>query len=65
MKLEIGQFYVKKITFGKKTFFLNGVLTLNKKELLDFVKMDKRITEADKNVNNRKKTMHLERLDIN
>jgi hypothetical protein len=47
MKLEIGQFYVKKITFGEKTFFNNGELTLNKEDLLDFVKKDERITEAD------------------
>ncbi|WP_304341478.1 glycine/sarcosine/betaine reductase component B subunit [Metaclostridioides mangenotii] len=47
MKLEIGQFYVKKITFGEKTFFNDGELTLNKEDLLDFVKKDERITEAD------------------
>ncbi|MDR1018092.1 MAG: glycine/sarcosine/betaine reductase component B subunit [Lachnospiraceae bacterium] len=47
MKLEIGNFYVKDITFGKELKFDNGVLTINKEEALAFIKEDERITEAD------------------
>lgn len=34
MKLEIGNFYVKDVVFGDKTFFENGILTINKKKRL-------------------------------
>jgi betaine reductase complex component B subunit alpha len=47
MKLELGNFYVKDIIFGEKTEYSNGILTINKKEALDFVMEDERITEAD------------------
>lgn len=47
MKLEIGNFYVKDIIFGEKTLYKNGILTINKKEALDFVLEDEHITEAD------------------
>ncbi len=47
MKLEIGNFYVKDIVFADKTNYENGVLSLNKEELLNFVKEDERITDAD------------------
>lgn len=47
MKLEIGNFHVKDIVFGEKTEFVQGILTINKKEALDFVLEDKHITEAD------------------
>lgn len=47
MKLEIGEFFVKKITFGNENSFNSGELTLNKVELLEYVMKDKRITEAD------------------
>ncbi len=47
MKLEIGNFYVKDIMFGEKTSYSNGILTINKKEALDFVLEDEHITEAD------------------
>lgn len=47
MKLEIGNFYVKDIVFGKQLSFDNGVLTINKEEALAFVREDERITEAD------------------
>ncbi|QSX04735.1 glycine/sarcosine/betaine reductase component B subunit [Sedimentibacter sp. zth1] len=47
MKLEIGNFHVKDIMFGQKTFFQNGVLTINKQEALDFVREDEHITDAD------------------
>lgn len=47
MKLEIGNFHVKDAVFGDVTKFENGVLTINKKEALDFIMEDEHITEAD------------------
>ncbi len=47
MKLEIGNFHVKDITFGDKTFYKDGILTINKEEALAFVKEDEHITDAD------------------
>ena len=37
MKLEIGNFHVKDVVFGDKTFFENGILTINKKEACEFI----------------------------
>lgn len=47
MKLEMGNFYVKDIVFGHKTFYADGILTINKKEALDVVKEDEHILDAD------------------
>lgn len=47
MKLEIGKFYVESIVFGEKTFYSDGILTINKEEALDLVKEDEHILEAD------------------
>lgn len=47
MRLEIGNFYVKDIVFGEQLSFENGVLTINRKEALDFICEDERITEAE------------------
>ena len=47
MKLEIGNFFVKDIVFGDRTFYERGVLTVNKKEALDVVFEDSHITEAE------------------
>ena len=47
MRLEIGNFYVKDIVFWEKLSFDNGILTINKKEALDFIREDERITEAE------------------
>ncbi|CAH2215165.1 glycine/sarcosine/betaine reductase component B subunit [Tepidibacter aestuarii] len=47
MKLEIGNFHVKDIVFGDKTFYKDGILTINKEEALAFVKEDEHITDAD------------------
>lgn len=47
MKLELGNFYVKDIVFGDKTFYSKGILTINKEEALKVVKEDEHITEAD------------------
>lgn len=47
MKLEIGNFQVNDVIFGDVTTFKDGVLTINKKECIDFVMEDSHITEAD------------------
>lgn len=47
MKLELGNFYVRDIIFGEKTSYSQGILTINKKDMLDFVMQDEHITEAD------------------
>jgi len=47
MKLELGNFFVKDIVIGSKTFYENGVLTINKEEALAVVKEDEHITDAD------------------
>ena len=47
MKLELGHFHVKEVTFGESTRFENGVLTINKEEALAVVREDEHITEAD------------------
>ena len=47
MKLEMYQYFVKEVTFGQKTKFENGILTINKQEAIDFVKEDEHITECD------------------
>ena len=47
MKLEIGNFQVKDVVFGKKTMFHDGVLTINKEEAMDFIKEDEHITDVD------------------
>ena len=52
MKLEIGNFYVKSIEFSNETSYENGILRLNKEELLNFIKEDERITDADLHIVN-------------
>ncbi|ARC83581.1 betaine reductase complex component B subunit alpha [Clostridium argentinense CDC 2741] len=47
MKLEIGNFHVRDIVFGDKTEFKDGLLIINKEEVLNFVKQDERIIEAE------------------
>ncbi len=47
MKLEIKNFHVKEILFGDESKFVDGTLTINKKEALDVVFEDDHITEAD------------------
>ena len=47
MKLEIGNFPVREVTFGAKTGYAGGVLTINKEEALALVREDSHITEAD------------------
>ncbi len=52
MRLEIGNFHVKEITFGDKTAFSGGVLSINKKEALDVVREDEHITSAELHIVN-------------
>ncbi|WGX75296.1 glycine/sarcosine/betaine reductase component B subunit [Paraclostridium bifermentans] len=52
MKLEIGNFYVKSIEFSNETSYENGILRLNKEELLNLIKEDERITDADLHIVN-------------
>lgn len=47
MKLEIGNFYVKDVVFGCQTKFEDNILTINKKEALDYIMEDEHITQAD------------------
>lgn len=47
MKLELGNFHVKDIAFGKELKYQNGILTINKEEALKFIREDERITEAE------------------
>ncbi|NMA15094.1 MAG: betaine reductase [Clostridia bacterium] len=47
MRLEIGNFHVKDIVFGDKTSYANGILTIDKKGALDFIRQDEHITEAE------------------
>lgn len=47
VKLELGHFFVKKVTFGEVTGFSKGTLTINKEEAIAFVKEDEHITDCD------------------
>lgn len=47
MKLELGNFYVKDIKFGKDSKFSDGTLWINKEEALAVVREDEHITDAD------------------
>lgn len=47
MDLKLGNFHVKDIVFGEKTMFKDGILTVNKEELLSLILADKRITKCD------------------
>ncbi len=47
MKLEIGNFEVKDVVFGGKTFFENSVLTINKEEAIEFIKEDSHIKSVE------------------
>ena len=47
MKLEIGNFRVKDVVFGDKTAFKDGVLSINKKEAIDFIREDEHIIDLD------------------
>lgn len=47
MRLELGTFPVKDVAFGSRTRWHDGVLEVNKNELLQEVRADHRIVEAD------------------
>ena len=47
MRLELGTFPVREIKFGSKTQWSNGLLEVNKDDLIREVRRDHRITEAD------------------
>jgi hypothetical protein len=47
VKLEIGNFNVKDVVFGERTFYKNGILTINKEEALSVVREDEHIIDAD------------------
>lgn len=46
MKLEIGRINIKDIQFGDRTFVQDGVLTVDKAGLIDFLKEDERIKDV-------------------
>lgn len=47
MKLEIQYFGVRDVQFGNKTDYSNGLLSINKEELIDLISEDARIKNAD------------------
>lgn len=47
MKLEIGNFIVKDVVFGDRTFFEDSVLTINKQEAEEFIKQDSHIIKVE------------------
>jgi glycine reductase len=47
MKLEMASFPVKEARFGKQNKYVNGVLEINKRELVSLIIKDKRILSAD------------------
>ena len=47
MKLEMGNFYVKDVLFGEKTFYKNGILSINKEEAMTFIREDEHIINLD------------------
>lgn len=52
MKLELGNFYVKDIKFGSETSYNEGTLIIDKEDVLNFIKKDARITDADLHIVN-------------
>src|SRR5690554_3872108 len=47
MRLELGHVLIKDVTFGDTTKLQNGVLTINKSELLDLIKEDEHLATVD------------------
>lgn len=47
MRLEIGQVLINDVQFGDTTKIENGVLFVNKKELIDLIKEDENLTSVD------------------
>ena len=46
MRLELGRIYIKDIQFGTDTKVLDGLLTVNKEELVNLIKEDERIKDV-------------------
>ena len=47
MKLELANFPVKEVRFGKQTGYNSGILEVNKDELVKIVSRDKRVSSVD------------------
>ena len=47
MKLEIGNFQVRDVVFGKETLFNDGILSINKDEAMAIIREDEHIIELD------------------
>lgn len=47
MRLELGQVLIKDVKFGDATVLENGVLTINKEELLSLIKEDEHLVSVD------------------
>ncbi|WP_422446798.1 glycine/sarcosine/betaine reductase component B subunit [Thermoanaerobacterium sp. DL9XJH110] len=47
MRLELGEIFIKDVIFGKKTTIFDGVLVINKDELIQRLRDDKRIKNAE------------------
>ncbi|AZR72879.1 beta-aspartyl-peptidase [Anoxybacter fermentans] len=47
MRLELGKIYIKDVQFGDKTEVKNGILTINKEELIEKLSGDARIASID------------------
>jgi len=50
MKLELANFPVRNVQFSERTIYDNGVLEINKKELVDLILTDKKVVSADLDV---------------
>ncbi|MDP4160721.1 MAG: glycine/sarcosine/betaine reductase component B subunit, partial [Bacillota bacterium] len=46
MKLEMGTFKIEQVIFGRKTCLDNGVLEINREELINYLSEDKTFSEA-------------------
>jgi len=47
MRLELGHVLIKDVQFGSETKLENGVLTVNKQELIDLIKEDEHLASVD------------------
>lgn len=47
MKLQLANYMVKDVVFGDRTFYKDGILTINKEEAIRYVREDEHITECD------------------
>ena len=47
MKLQLANYMVKDVVFGDRTFFHDGILTINKEEAIKYVREDEHITDCN------------------